>query len=135
MFSLGANTWQLGAFLGRTDSKVDVAQSSFLLGGIGRFSGFRQNGLAGQNYNMGRVIYYRQLNPGNFLPVSLPLYLGGSFEYGRVYNKDDDGFDTGYMGAGSLMVGMDTLLGPLFLGFGANQEGERALYMNLGQTF
>lgn len=135
VFSLGANTWQLGAFLGRTDSKVDVAQSSFLLGGIGRFSGFRQNGLAGQNYNMGRVIYYRQLNPGNFLPVSLPLYLGGSFEYGRVYNKDDDGFDTGYMGAGSLMVGMDTLLGPLFLGFGANQEGERALYMNLGQTF
>jgi len=134
-FSFGLNSWQLGGFLGRTDSDVNVAQSSFVLGGPGRFSGFRQNGLAGQNYDLARLVYYRRLNPGTFAPINMPVYLGGSFEYGRVYNREEDGFDTGYIGAGSLLLGVDTLLGPLFFGFGANQEGESALYMRLGQTF
>jgi NTE family protein len=131
----GPNSFQFGGSLGRTDGEVGVAQSSFLLGGPGQFSGFRQNSLAGQNYNLARLLYYRRLNPGNFVPVGLPVYLGASFEYGRVYNKEDDGFDTGYMAAGSLMLGLDTVLGPLFFGLGANEEGERALYMKLGQTF
>jgi NTE family protein len=134
-FASGANSFQLGAFLGRTDGDVGVAQSSFLLGGPGQFSGFRQNGLAGQNYNLGRVVYYRRLNPGNYVPVGIPVYLGASFEYGRVYNKEESGFDTGYITAGSLLLGLDTFLGPLFFGLGANEEGERALYMKLGQTF
>src|SRR5690606_21831961 len=51
-FAFGANCLQIGASLGRTDSDVDVAQSSFLLGGLGEFSGFRENGVAGQNYNL-----------------------------------------------------------------------------------
>ena len=29
----------------------------------------------------------------------------------------------------------DTLVGPLFFGLGANEEGHEALYMKLGQTF
>ena len=81
------------------------------------------------------MVYYRRLNPGNYVPVGIPVYLGTSFEYGRVYNKEDNGFDSGYMTAGSLLLGLDTFLGPLFFGLGANQEGERALYMKLGQTF
>ena len=133
-FATGPHSLQLGAFIGRTEDDVDVAQSSFILGGLGEFSGFRQNGLAGQNYNLARVVYYRRLNASS-MPLTIPVYLGGTLEYGRVYNKGDDALDTGYMGAGSLLLGMDTFLGPLFLGIGANQEGERALYMNLGQTF
>ena len=134
-FASGPNSFQLGGFMGRTDSNVDIAQSSFLLGGPGMFSGFRQSGVAGQNYNLARLVYYRRLNPTSFLPVNMPIYLGGSFEYGRIYNKDDDGLDTGYIGAGSLLLGLDTFLGPLFFGVGSNQEGESALYMRLGQTF
>ncbi|SDS52439.1 NTE family protein [Halopseudomonas litoralis] len=133
-FASGPHSFQLGAFIGRTDSDVSVAQSSFILGGPGEFSGFRQGGLAGQNYNLARLVYYRQLNPAS-TPLTMPIYLGGTLEYGRVYNKGDDALDTGYMGASSIMLGMDTFLGPLFFGIGANQEGERALYMNLGQTF
>ncbi|PKM30295.1 MAG: hypothetical protein CVV07_07730 [Gammaproteobacteria bacterium HGW-Gammaproteobacteria-11] len=134
-FSSGPHSLQVGAFLGRTEGGVGVAQSSFLLGGPGRFSGFRQNGLAGQNYDLARLIYYRRLNPGGFVPVNIPFYLGGSLEYGSVYNKEDDGFDSGGISAGSVLLGMDTLLGPLFFGLGANTEGERALFLNLGQTF
>ena len=69
------------------------------------------------------------------MPLTVPMYLGGTLEYGRIYNKGANELDTGYIGAASLLLGMDTFLGPLFLGIGANQEGESALYMNLGQTF
>lgn len=133
-FGYGVHSFQLGGYLGRTDSDVDVAQSSFILGGPGRFSGFRQAGLAGQNYNLARMVYYRRMT-SSLAPLAMPIYLGGTFEYGRVYNKGDNALDTGYISAGSLLVGMDTLLGPLFLGLGTNTEGEHALYMNLGQTF
>ncbi|SFM68351.1 NTE family protein [Halopseudomonas pachastrellae] len=134
-FGFGPNSWQVGGFIGRTDSDVNVAQSSFVLGGPGWFSGFRQDALAGQNYQLGRLVYYRRLTPSYFNAVSLPLYLGASLEYGRVYNRDDTDFDTGYFGGGSLLLGMDTLVGPLFFGLGANEEGHEALYMKLGQTF
>jgi len=121
--------------MGRTDSDVNVAQSSFILGGPGLFSGYRQDGLAGQNYDLGRLVYYRRLNPSYFDILSMPLYLGTSLEYGRVYNRGEDAFDTGYFAAGSLLLGLDTFLGPLFFGLGANEEGQEALYMKLGQTF
>ena len=134
-FGFGPNSWQVGGFIGRTDSDVNVAQSSFVLGGPGWFSGFRQDALAGQNYELGRLVYYRRLTPSYFNAFSLPLYLGASLEYGRVYNRDDTDFDTGYFTGGSLLLGMDTLVGPLFLGLGANEEGHEALYMKLGQTF
>ena len=134
-FGFGQNSWQVGGFIGRTDSDVNVAQSSFVLGGPGWFSGFRQDALAGQNYQLGRLVYYRRLTPSYFNAFSLPLYLGASLEYGRVYNRDDTDFDTGYFGGGSLLLGMDTLVGPLFFGLGANEEGHEALYMKLGQTF
>lgn len=134
-FGFGPNSWQVGGFIGRTDSDVNVAQSSFVLGGPGWFSGFRQDALAGQNYQLGRLVYYRRLTPSYFNAVRLPLYLGASLEYGRVYNRDETDFDTGYFGGGSLLLGMDTLVGPLFFGLGANEEGHEALYMKLGQTF
>jgi len=134
-FGFGLNSMQVGAFMGRTDSDVNVAQSSFILGGPGLFSGYRQDGLAGQNYDLGRLVYYRRLNPSYFDILSMPLYLGTSLEYGRVYNRGEDAFDTGYFAAGSLLLGLDTFLGPLFFGLGANEEGQEALYMKLGQTF
>jgi NTE family protein len=134
-FGFGPNSWQVGGFIGRTDSDVNVAQSSFVLGGPGWFSGFRQDALAGQNYQLGRLVYYRRLTPSYFNAVRLPLYLGASLEYGRVYNRDETDFDTGYFGGDSLLLGMDTLVGPLFFGLGANEEGHEALYMKLGQTF
>lgn len=134
-FASGSNSFQLGGFMGRTNNEVEVAQSAFTLGGPGNFSGFRQNGLAGQNYNLARGVYYRRLNPGRYVPVSIPVYLGGTLEYGRVYNREDGGFDTGYITAGSVLLGLDTFVGPLVFGLGGNEEGETALYMKLGQTF
>ncbi|KAF1067039.1 MAG: putative NTE family protein [Pseudomonas citronellolis] len=132
--SHGPNTWVLGGGYGRTLDDADVVVSSFLLGGAREISGYRQDALAGQNYSLGRVIYYRRMTERSFLPLDFPFYLGGSLERGRVWNNSND-YDTGYINAFSLMMGFETPLGPLSLTYGLNSDDEHAIYVNLGSNF
>jgi len=132
--SHGRNHWLIGGRYGRTLDKPDVVSSSFETGGARQLSGFRQNTLSGQNLSLARMIYYRRLTPKSVL-LDVPLYLGGSVEYGRVWNNDRSTFDTGYVRAGSLFVGFDTPLGPLRFSYGVNDMQRSALYLTLGQTF
>ncbi|MEL7941108.1 patatin-like phospholipase family protein [Pseudomonas delhiensis] len=132
--SSGPNTWVLGGGYGRTLDDADVVVSSFLLGGARELSGFRQDALAGQNYSLGRVIYYRRMTERSFLPLDFPFYLGGSLERGRVWNNDNS-YDTGYINAMSIMLGFETPLGPLSFSYGLNDADEHAVYLNLGRNF
>ncbi|WP_236201724.1 patatin-like phospholipase family protein [Pseudomonas pseudonitroreducens] len=132
--SSGPNTWVLGGGYGRTLDDADVVVSSFLLGGARQISGYRQDALAGQNYSLGRVIYYRRMTERSFLPLDFPFYLGGSLERGRVWNNDNS-YDTGYVNAGSILMGFETPLGPLSFSYGLNDASEHAVYINLGRNF
>ncbi|NWD67856.1 patatin-like phospholipase family protein [Pseudomonas gingeri] len=132
--SQGPNTWILGGRYGRTLDDAEVVTSSFLLGGARQLSGFRQDSIAGQNISLMRAVYYRRLTPRAYLPLDFPLYLGASLERGRAWNNDD-AFDTGYINAASVFLGFDTPLGPLNFSYGINDDNQKALYLNLGQTF
>lgn len=135
--SYGANTFVLGGGLGRTlstDSDTNVVTSSFLLGGAWQLSGYRQDALSGQNYGLARLIYYHQLTQRSLFPLDTPVYLGGSLEQGRIWNRDDD-YDSGNIGAASLFLGLDTPLGPLKFTYGLSDQGEHAFYINLGNSF
>ncbi|MDF3866920.1 patatin-like phospholipase family protein [Pseudomonas denitrificans (nom. rej.)] len=132
--SSGPNTWVLGGGYGRTIDDANVVVSSFLLGGARQLSGYRQDALAGQNYSLGRVIYYRRMTERSFLPLDFPFYLGGSLERGRVWNNDNS-YDTGYVNAGSILMGFETPLGPLSFSYGLNDASEHAVYINLGRNF
>lgn len=132
--STGPNTWVLGGGYGRTLDNAEVVVSSFLLGGARQLSGFRQDALAGQNYSLGRVIYYRSMTERSFLPLDFPFYLGGSLERGRIWNNDNS-YDSGYINAASVLVGFETPLGPLSFSYGLNDAAEHAVYLNLGRNF
>lgn len=132
--SEGPNTWILGGRYGRTLDNAEVVTSSFLLGGARQLSGFRQDSIAGQNISLMRAVYYRRLTPRAYLPLDFPLYLGASLERGRAWNNDNQ-FDTGYINAASVFLGFDTPLGPLNFSYGVNDDNQKALYLNLGQTF
>lgn len=132
--SSGPNTFVLGGRYGRTLDDAEVVISSMVMGGARQLSGFRQNSLSGQNLSLARVVYYRRLTPRAYLPLDFPLYLGGSLERGRVWNNDNE-FDSGYINAASIFVGFDTPLGPLSFSYGFNTEDQKAIYLNLGQTF
>jgi len=133
-FSHGSNNWLFGGRYGRTLEKIDIVSSSFETGGAREFSGFRQNALSGQNLSIARAVYYRRLTSKNLF-FNLPLYIGSSLEYGRVWNNDSANFDTGYIKAGSLFFALDTPLGPLNFSYGINDTHRSALYLSLGHTF
>ncbi|MDF0732284.1 patatin-like phospholipase family protein [Pseudomonas entomophila] len=133
-FSSGPNTWVLGGRYGRTLDETEVVTSSFVLGGARQLSGFRQDSVSGQNVSLLRMVYYRRLTPRAYVPLDFPLYLGGSLERGRAWNNDNE-FDSGYINAASVFLGMDTPLGPLNISYGVNSEDQKAVYLNLGHTF
>ena len=64
----------------------------------------------------------------------MPLYLGGSLETGNVWESSSDVF-TDMIVAGSVFIGSDTPLGPLYFGYGHTDTGRNSLYLFLGRTF
>ncbi|MGP5352849.1 patatin-like phospholipase family protein [Pseudomonas helleri] len=132
--SSGPNTWILGGRYGRTLDQANVVTSSFLLGGARQLSGFREDAISGQNISLMRAVYYRRLTPRSYLPLDFPLYAGASLERGRAWNNDNE-FDSGYINAANIFIGFDTPLGPLNFSYGINDDNQKALYLNLGQTF
>ncbi len=63
------------------------------------------------------------------------IYVGGTFEMGRVWaRREETGFD-GVRPAGGLFVGVDSVLGPIYAGFGAGYGGNTSLYVLLGRSY
>ena len=61
---------------------------------------------------------------------SLPAYVGGSIEAGNVWFERSDMSLDSMIVAGSAFVGVDTPLGPLFLGYGRAEQGVDSFYLS-----
>jgi NTE family protein len=57
--------------------------------------------------------------------------LGGSLEAGGVWDTRHE-IGKGAIAAGSIFLGADTFLGPIFVGYGYAQGGHNALYLTFG---
>ncbi len=120
-------------FLSQLNVTVDgeaPLQSRFRVGGFLRLSGFAEDSLSGQHTGSVALLAYRAYKP---LPV-LSWYLGASLEYGGVWDDRDDIFRDGFA-AGSLFLGSDTPIGPLYLGYGQAERGNRSIFVFLGKPF
>jgi len=103
----------------------------FRRGGFLEISGTMDRELAGQHFGLIQAAFYRRLGDITFLPI----YSGFSIEGGNAWNSYDDiSSDTIKVG-GSIFIGADTFVGPIYFAFGATDQGDKALYFNLGQTF
>ncbi len=120
----------------RLDSDVDIVRSYYSLGGFLNMSGVTPETLVGPHFAIARGIYYRRIGEGTgqgFLNV--PVYLGTSLEVGNVWNaRRDMSFDSAKTN-GSVFLGLDTLLGPVYFATGFDDEGGSAYYLFLGRTF
>jgi NTE family protein len=67
--------------------------------------------------------------------LDLPAYIGASIEAGNVWQDRSDASFGGARKDASLFVGVDTPLGPVFVGAGFDEGGGRAFYLFLGRTF
>lgn len=103
-------------------------------GGFLDLSGLTQDELAGQHTVSGKLIFYRRIAGVPFQTFGMPIYLGGSFEAGQVYQDRDDILND-MIYAGSAFLGIDSPIGPVYLGYGLANGGHDSAYLFLGRSF
>lgn len=104
------------------------------LGGFLNLSGLPRGGLFDQSAALAELVYYRKLAD---LPPATGrgIYGGFSIEAGEAWGNESH-FSLGDVTyGGSVFLGADTVLGPLHLGVGVTQEGDAAIYLQLGPVF
>jgi NTE family protein len=128
--SSGRNAFNLGLRLRGTVGDDAPIQGLFRTGGFLNLSGFNQNQLSGQHEGLVRLAYLRDLET-----KLVPTYLGASLEWGGVWQGHGEiGFDSTLF-AGSLFLGADTPLGPVYGAYGRTEAGESAIYLFLGRPW
>ncbi len=105
--------------------------SIFDLGGLFDLSGLDRNELTGQHAARIGGIFYRRLND---LAV-LPAFAGFSLEYGGVWDDRDAIGAAGARLGGSIWVGVDSPIGPVYAAYGRAEGGQDAFYLFLGRIF
>jgi NTE family protein len=134
--SIGKNTAVLWTSLGTTlDDQPIGARSLFPLGGFLNLSGLKADSITGPNFGVARVLLYRQVGRGGPGFLEVPAYLGVSLEAGNVWDRRNDASFGSARKDASVFLGLDTLLGPVYLAAGIDEDGPSALYLFLGRTF
>lgn len=132
VLSFGRHTLGGTLRLGYSPGSTLPGAELFGLGGFLNLSGYQNDQFLGSELHYGRLIYYNRvmnLPP----PLGTGLYAGLSLETGRVGTSVTAGGDEPWRKGGSLFLGANTALGPLYLGYGVGEEGNRLLYLFLGR--
>jgi len=136
MVAAYAKTWNRYTWLTRfrfdaTISGVAPISGLYRLGGFLDLSGFNRNELSGQNAARIASVFYRRINNLSILPV----YAGVSVELGGVWNRRSEISARSSILGGSVFVGVDTPVGPIYAGYGRAEHGATAVYLFLGRAF
>ncbi len=135
-YSFGRDTFSFSASGGATlESNFTDLNLLFPLGGFLNLSGLRADSLLGADYGIARLMFYRQIGRGGPGYFDVPTYLGASLEAGNVWQSRSDASFGNTQKDASVFLGMDTLLGPLYLAMGFDEHGNQAFYLFLGRTF
>jgi NTE family protein len=127
-FTWGRNTLLPRARFEKTVKGTPPIYALFRGGGFLNLSGLETDALSGKTFALGELVFYRRINDLSFLPV----FLGGSLEYG---DATDDLELEDMRAAGSLFIGLDSFLGPFYLGAGLAEGGNTSAYLLIGQPF
>lgn len=100
------------------------------IGGFLNLSGHTENSVYNTQTLLGRAVAYRRM--GNKRLFGVPLYVGASIEAGNAWDSRADVDLDDLIYAGSVFGGVDTVLGPIFLGIGHASDGANAWYLTFG---
>lgn len=134
------HTWRRGTltFRGRTGLTFDgelPIQDIQTLGGFLNLSGYSRDELIGQNLALGNVIYYHRVGQPTSNPLNITFYIGGSVEAGNIYAERSDISIDDLKYSGSIFVGADTRIGPIYFAYGFAGEENNALYLFIGSSW
>ena len=132
----GAHTVELMlAAGGKIGSDEVPVYDQFELGGFLNLSGLSRAQLRSDKFYFGRLIYRSKVAK---VPLFEGIHVGASLEAARlqplipIWRGELISGDLKVM-AGSLFVGIDSPLGPLFIGFGYANRDNKAVYLFLGR--
>jgi NTE family protein len=130
-YSFGPHTLQL-ALRGGGEAGSDTLPryDLFQWGGLLQQSGYRTGALVGERLRFARVVYMGRIAQQQLFDG---LYGGISLEAGKMQKPLVPGSPTGLLKSVAVFFSLDTLLGPLYLGYGWAADGNRSAYLYLGQ--
>ena len=134
--SRGRNTAVWWTSMGSNiDTGTADVRTLFPLGGFLNLSGLAPDSITGRHFAISRALFYRQIGRGGEGFLNVPAYLGVSAEIGNVWEQRADISFGSAQRHGSVFLGLDTLLGPVYLGTGFSDDGGTGFYLFLGRTF
>ena len=125
------NSFVLSASHDTTVKGTATTRHLFSLGGFGQLSGFLKNEFNGQHRALISATAYRKISHSQFLP----LYAGIAMEHGLVSETRRELTMSNIKSAGTLWLGADTIVGPIYVAYGRGEGGESAWYLFLGSPF
>lgn len=128
--SSGRHLFNVLAYYEGTPNDDAPLQNLFTLGGFARLSGFSENQFAGQHAGLLRGVYMYDLDTS-----FVSTYVGATAELGGVWRDQNDINLENSIFAGSLFLGVDTTIGPVFLGYGHAEGGNNGIYLFLGKPW
>ena len=106
------------------------AYDQFQWGGFLQQSGYATGQLIGQNLQFGQLMIYRRIARGSLFDGA---YGGLSLEIGKVGDPLVKGNPDGVLRSIGLFIGTDSILGPVYFGYGKAEDGPDSFYFYLGK--
>jgi NTE family protein len=129
--TFGRHTVAGGVRYDTTRDGTAPPQNLFEIGGFWNLSGFVEDELTGQHAGRLLAAYYRRI--GNF--GRMPAYAGITLERGNAWDQPEDISWDNSLTAGSLWVGADTPVGPVYIAYGQAEGNRQSFYIFLGSVF
>lgn len=129
-----AHTWGTHTFIGQvnvglTTGGFSPLESRFAMGGLFSMPGYNIDSLVGQHLAHASITYMHA--PGRY--GLLPVYFGAAMHAGNVWESRPSISAGRLLQGRSVFAGTDTLIGPVYFGFGTSPGASNAVYLNLGQ--
>ncbi|MSQ97856.1 MAG: patatin [Xanthomonadales bacterium] len=127
----GKNSVQLNMQAGYSFEDAVPLERWYELGGFGRLSGLAPDQISGRQMGLATFAYYRRLNEADLFP----LFAGFTLETGNVWLQQSDVSFSSLRYSGSVFLGADTPIGPVYLAYGHSDDGQAAVYFYLGNPW
>jgi NTE family protein len=114
------------------DSQI---QNFHSIGGFFNLSGYLPEELSGQHTGLLRLICYRNMGNYGLGEVNAQIYMGFSAEAGNAWQDRSEITAGSLIYAGSVFIGANTFIGPVYLIYGLAEGGHQALGLLIGQRF
>jgi NTE family protein len=136
-YTAGRHTFEASASAGgKLGSHAIPAYDQFALGGFLNLSGLSRDQLRTERFQFARLTYRTKLAD---IPLFEGMFFGASLEGARMSPplvpiwRGEPVRGTLNVAAGAVYLGIDSPIGPLYLGFGYANPENRALYLYLGR--